>query len=353
MKFRLQTVLWVFALLATAMATFVVWGILATLFVASFWAVAFRKLRINLFEWLITVVVILITVALLLPAISSAPRASSRHSCVNNVQQIASAIRNYEQSHGSLPPAYTTDENGKPLHSWRVLLLPYFEEQNLYDAINLDEPWNSPNNHQLWEMMPEIYRCTGCEVGRNLGLLPSVNHSTSYFAVVGPQTVWTGDKGTKLHDISDGKRQTLLVLEAYKPETCWMEPSDLTTKEVLERMRTHKLLGHLHTQKTFFSTSVISPKESRFAYVEYEGGGSGVKISYGMFNKSKAMRLLTRNGNEKEETVPMHGWVLSSDIRLAVAYHWKRIYSFTLFLLLSILPVAQLRRRHVLAKLVG
>jgi hypothetical protein len=83
----------------------------------------------------------------------------TRLNCINNMRQIIYAIRYYEHIHGHLPPAYTVDEDGKPLHSWRVLILPHLEERKLYDQIRLNEPWDSEYNQQFHSQVPRIFQC--------------------------------------------------------------------------------------------------------------------------------------------------------------------------------------------------
>ena len=90
-----------------------------------------------------------------------ARQAAIRSQCVNNEKQIGLAIHNYIVSHGSFPPAYTHDKAGKPLLSWRVLILPYIEQDALYKEFHLDEPWDSPHNKALIARMPATYRCPG------------------------------------------------------------------------------------------------------------------------------------------------------------------------------------------------
>ena len=77
---------------------------------------------------------------------------------VNNMKQIGLAMFNYACQYKTLPPAYTTDKNGKPLLSWRVLLLPYMDEDGLYKQFHLDEPWDSEHNKPLVAQMPQTYR---------------------------------------------------------------------------------------------------------------------------------------------------------------------------------------------------
>ena len=84
---------------------------------------------------------------------------AARTQCVNNLKQIGLAMHNYHATHKTFPPAFTVDKDGKPLLSWRVLILPYLEQDALYKEFHLDEPWDSPHNRTLIERMPPTYRC--------------------------------------------------------------------------------------------------------------------------------------------------------------------------------------------------
>ncbi len=66
--------------------------------------------------------------------------------CRGRLGQIALALQNHEQETGSLPPLTVSDDRGSPLMSWRVRLLPYFAEREVYAELDLSEPWNSPKN---------------------------------------------------------------------------------------------------------------------------------------------------------------------------------------------------------------
>jgi len=160
-----------------------------------------------------------ILAALMLPAVQAAREAARRVSCINNMKQIGLALHNYHDQYKCFPPAYVTDEDGKPLYSWRVLLLPYLEGDWLYQQINLDEPWDSPNNLALADLMPQTYRC------------PSASNAnpaeTSYVMIVGPGTVSDGPKTTSFRAITDGSSNTLLVVEEANSGINWMEPRDL------------------------------------------------------------------------------------------------------------------------------
>ena len=165
--------------------------------------------------------------ALLLPAVQAAREAARRMQCMNHMKQILLAIHNYHDTTNSLPPLYTVDANGKPLHSWRVLLLPYMEQTALYEAIRLDEPWDSPHNSQFHGMAPAVYRCPSSPQG-----------GSSYSAIVGGSLV----PNTKAHSsgehtfarITDGMSNTLAIVEVNDSFN-WMAPhGNITLEELAE-----------------------------------------------------------------------------------------------------------------------
>src|SRR5262245_49759347 len=108
--------------------------------------------RSRIVEILVVLAFLALLVALLLPLSRSARPAARRAQCTNNLKQIALALHDYEQEHGALPPAYTVDAAGRPLHSWRTLILPYLEQEKLYQSIDLSKPWNDPANAQAREV---------------------------------------------------------------------------------------------------------------------------------------------------------------------------------------------------------
>ena len=88
-----------------------------------------------------------------------AREAAVRAQCTNNEKQIMLAMHNYHDVNGSFPPAFSRGKDGKPLLSWRVLLLPFLDQKALYDQFHLDEAWDSPHNRALVSKMPEVFHC--------------------------------------------------------------------------------------------------------------------------------------------------------------------------------------------------
>ncbi len=158
-----------------------------------------------------------VMVALLLPAVQAAREAARRMQCSNNLKQLALAMHNYHDTYKSFPPAYTVDDQGKPLHSWRTLLLPFLESSPLYAQIDLNEPWNSPKNQAFNQMVIPTFRC------------PSEPNPAvcSYVVIVGPKAVFQGSTPVSMPSITDGLSNTILIVEVRGNAHSWMEPVDL------------------------------------------------------------------------------------------------------------------------------
>jgi prepilin-type processing-associated H-X9-DG protein len=151
--------------------------------------------------------------------VQAAREAARRTQCSNNLKQIALALHNYHDVNKSLPPAYTVDANGKPLHSWRTLILPYIEQAALYEQIRLDEPWDSENNRRFAEIVVPVFCCPSESQ-------PSSN--TCYMAIVGVGTVFEGADPISFAKITDGTSNTIMVAEVEGATTSWMAPVDLS-----------------------------------------------------------------------------------------------------------------------------
>lgn len=154
--------------------------------------------------------------------------------CRNRLYAIGSAIARYVEVHGHYPPAYVADEHGTPMHSWRVLILPYLNRAandgrggandtyaDVYSEYRDHEPWNSPHNATLAERVT-AYQCAAHQ--RKESASP---HATSYLAVVGKRAFWPGATPRQPSDIPDGTSRTACVIEAT-PIDNWMAPEDLS-----------------------------------------------------------------------------------------------------------------------------
>ncbi len=151
--------------------------------------------------------------------------AERRRACVIDMKQFGLAMHNYHSAHGSFPPAYVADKDGKPLLSWRVLILPYLDQQqSLFEQFHLDEAWDGPNNKPLIARMPKVYACPG-ESGKL-----AAEGKTTYLVPRGPATIFPGAEGVKINDIPDGSSNTILVVDASDDlAVTWTRPDDWST----------------------------------------------------------------------------------------------------------------------------
>jgi len=94
--------------------------------------------------------------SLLMPAMQSARERARRAQSANNLKQLALAMHTYHDKHRAFP-ARAISKDGKPLLSWRVQLLPFLEQQALYEQFRLDEPWDSEHNRKLIPLMPAVF----------------------------------------------------------------------------------------------------------------------------------------------------------------------------------------------------
>ncbi|MCL2117680.1 MAG: DUF1559 domain-containing protein, partial [Planctomycetaceae bacterium] len=177
---------------------------------------------------LVAIVIIGILVPLLLPSVPAAREAARRMQCSNNLKQICLALHIYYDVYHSLPPAFTVDENGKPLHSWRVLLLPYLEQGKLYSEIRLDEPWDSEYNQQFHDVTIHVFQCpSNGLLGRIQRQYPNLTTvgNCHYSIVLGPETPFPGAESTQFSDMTDGTSNTVAVVERAMP-VYWMDQNN-------------------------------------------------------------------------------------------------------------------------------
>jgi hypothetical protein len=134
----------------------------------------------------------------------------------NCLKQIVLAAFMYEIRYGSFPPA-SIGKNGKPLLSWRVAILPFLDEKDLYDRFHLDEPWDSPHNLKVAEGMPGVFHSPYRKTKDN---------KTTIMVFSGKGTAFNGNRG--ICDIPDGRSHTIFcVAAATEKAVIWTKPEDL------------------------------------------------------------------------------------------------------------------------------
>ena len=128
-------------------------------------------------------------------------------------------MQKYEKANGHFPPRAIFDKSGKPLLSWRVLILPYLGQEELFKQFKRDEPWDSPHNKALIARMPAVFRNPND---------PATSTQTNYLAPVGPGTIFEGTEGLERAKLAHAAQFTVLLVEANRDaEVDWTKPQDL------------------------------------------------------------------------------------------------------------------------------
>lgn len=160
----------------------------------------------------------------LVEPVAVAKEAAFRSSSANNIKQIALAVHNFYSVYEKLPQNGTVGDDGKAKLSWRVHILPFLDQVELYNQFHLDEPWDSEHNKKLIEKMPKNFehpKATGIEIGKTVYLSPSGEHA-----------VFGKAKKVNFSDITDGTSNTVMIVEvAPEKAVIWTAPEDYESTE--------------------------------------------------------------------------------------------------------------------------
>jgi len=145
------------------------------------------------------------------------PEDGRRRESMNHVKQILLAFHNYAAANGHLPPSAIYGADGQPKLSWRVALLPYLEEEALYNEFRQDEPWDSEHNQALIARMPTVFRTPDS---------PAPEGQSRLRGFQGKGALFDGVRGIGFEEITDGTSNTLLIAAAREP-IVWTRPGEL------------------------------------------------------------------------------------------------------------------------------
>ena len=202
-----------------------------------------------------------------------------RSASMQNLERIARALNAYAADYGTYPPSATQDSSGKKMHSWRVLILPYLGEDEIYNQFDLSVPWDSTRNLRAAVEMPACYRHPkqGSTVPYN---------GSAYFMIVGPATVQPASGPLATGEIGDEHAQTVLVIEGSPivPSGMWTEPLDLDVT---------KMRGSLTTNPGIEPGGLL---EGGVAFATIDGRAHFVPDT---IEPGTMMSLITANGGER------------------------------------------------------
>jgi len=204
-----------------------------------------------------------------LAAKQKAQEAAAASQSANNLKQIGIAMHGYNDNSGSLPPAAVCDKTGKPLLSWRVLILPYVEEGELFKQFKLDEPWDSEHNKKLLARMPKVYAIPG--------RTKPGDTDTHYRVFVGNGAGFEWVRGMRLPaDFPDGTSNTLLCFTA-ETAVPWTKPDELAFDPEKDMTRLFGAVANGRIQIGLFDGSVrtytkLPSKTTVHALITRNGG---------------------------------------------------------------------------------
>jgi len=211
----------------------------------------------------------LILVVVVIPAGRAASPAAERMTSGYHLKTIGLALHHYHDQHGSFPPAYIADKEGHPMHSWRVLILPYVEEQALYDRYDFEKPWDHPDNVEVTQQMPEIYASPHTHYYGFGKVAPA--GETHYQAISAPGTVLGQTEGCRMNEISDGISKTAIILENYARPVHWAKPIDLSPKEIMRNFE-QITVGPSNSSQMLMADGSIRTITAEITPSELEGG---------------------------------------------------------------------------------
>ncbi|MEX2287387.1 MAG: DUF1559 domain-containing protein [Planctomycetaceae bacterium] len=166
---------------------------------------------------------LLLLVLLIWPAMQRPKQSGVGNICKKNLKQIALALHNYHDEWHSFPPAFIADKDGKPMHSWRVLILPYLGETDLYASYDFSKPWDAPDNQLVLERMPKLFRCHSDQ--------SAPPYTTNYAAVFGAGCLFDPERPIRIRDVKDGTTTTLMVGEVVDVNIPWTKPEDIDVSQ--------------------------------------------------------------------------------------------------------------------------
>ena len=155
------------------------------------------------------------------PAVEAARSSAQRAASTNNLRQLLLAMHTYHDTFSKFPAQASRGKDGKKLLSWRVHVLPFVEQGDLYEQFHLDEPWDSEHNKRLIAKMPPVF------AAQSLSAEQVKKGMTNYLVPVGPKTVFEGPEGISLTKITDGTSNTIAIVQAAPEHAVeWTRPDD-------------------------------------------------------------------------------------------------------------------------------
>jgi prepilin-type N-terminal cleavage/methylation domain-containing protein len=195
----------------------------------------------TLVELLVVIAVIGVLLSLTLPAVFSAREASRRTSCANNLRQIGLALQLHVEQEGVFPPGVIewrpTGEGKRRQLAWSIFLLPFLEQQAVYDQLDLQQPFDSPVNAAAASQVLPVFVCPTSVRGSRLveGRGPCDYGGITGERIQGanqpPKGILVYDRGLPVAAVRDGLAFTIIVGE----DTAWPDGQWINGRNVFDQ----------------------------------------------------------------------------------------------------------------------
>lgn len=182
----------------------------------------------------------------------AAREAAQRGQSVNHLKVIGLGLHNWHSAHGTLPPAVVRGADGKPMHSWRVLILPFIERMDIYKEYDFSQPWDSEKNLKLLDKMPAVYRDPADDGKSHFTHYAVVSGDATLFPPEGAKMKGDGTRGLELDSeglvgfnmIHDGTSNTVAVTPVPASRKIpWTKPEDIRFDEDFPALGDAKGIG--------------------------------------------------------------------------------------------------------------
>jgi Protein of unknown function (DUF1559)/Domain of unknown function (DUF4190) len=241
---------------------------------------AFTGITLGIISLVLSILVV--PAVAIIPAIQKTREAAARMSALNNMKQIALSLENYHDSNGSFPQAYTLapPPGGGPPQlgmSWRVAILPYIEQNNLYNMYNPQLPWDDPSNQFVRSTQIRTY-----QFPNDTTTVPTNTYYQVFVTVPGKSPHALFDRPTfppqsvRMIHILDGSSNTIMLAEA-PTAVPWASPQDMA----FDPDQMPPLLGSHYRGVSLIATA--------------DGATRSIPTS---INPATLKALITRDGNE-------------------------------------------------------
>lgn len=195
----------------------------------------------TLIELLVVIVIVGLLLALLLPAVVATRESSRRVTCTNNLRQIGVALQMYHEQHAHFPIGGVEwrpqGNQSKRQLAWSAFLLPFLEQQAVYDQLDLSLAFDSPENSSAAAVVINVFVCPTSDRGTRLvdGRGPCDYGGIYGERITGPNNPPKGtmlyDQAVRSIDIRDGLSNTLMVAE----DTAWPDGQWINGRNIFDQ----------------------------------------------------------------------------------------------------------------------